>query len=152
MDSSGIISENNLTDLRLSGVGVTPFSARGLSQTYQPIDEDAAPVRTVNGDLIDISFSSFKKYKTTITCTDQDVPALDGVWRGKQIVVDCIFELSYLTGTVGSPGRDVVENSSRTSGDFTFYKPRLTCRVMDYNVSTDEWGRDIGWQLDLEEV
>lgn len=139
------------TLLSFSGIGVPPYSARGLNQTLEPIDIAASMRRTVNGVLKDISFDGFHKYKTTIACTDQRVPAVDGVWPGKQIVVDCVQELCYLTAG-GAPSRPVVSGSSRTEGDYTYYRPQLTMLVATFSTSKDEYGADVGWTMTLEEV
>lgn len=137
------------TLLVLSGMGVAPYSARALTQTLQPIAQAAQQRRTVNGALVDVSASQFQKYRSTITCTDQASPALEGVWPGAELVVDCVAELSYETMT-GAPAREVV--ASREADGFTFYRPRLTMLVTDFSVQTDEWGASVGWTLGLEEV
>jgi hypothetical protein len=79
------------------------------------------------------------------------VPPLDGIWPGLVVTVDCMKELSYKTAG-GSPARAVVPDSSRTEGDYTFYRPRLTMMVLAYNMSEDEYGAVNSWSLDLEEV
>lgn len=142
---------NYLTLLSISGIDVPPYASRGLTQTLEPIDQAKQTRRTVNGTLKDISAAQFQKYKSTITCTDQQSPGLDGVWPGQQVTVDCVSELSYLTSG-GSPERSVVSGSSRTDGNWTFYRPQLVMRVISYSIQTDEYGAAVGWQLDLEEV
>lgn len=141
---------NAFTVLVMAGVGVSPYSARGLKQSLAHIDQAANLRRTVNGDLKDISFSGFRKYKSTISGTDQNPPSFDGKWPGLTVTVDCIAELSYLTG--GSPGRTVVSGSSRVEGLFTIYRPQLIMKIVAFNQDHDEYGADIGWTLDLEEV
>ena len=94
------MSENTL--LVLSGIGVPDYSARGLTQTLEPIDGSASLRRTINGALKDLSFAQFRKYKSTISCQDQEPPAVDGVWPGHVVTVDCVAELSCPTG--GAPG------------------------------------------------
>lgn len=139
------------TLLSISGINIPPYSARGISQTLAPIAGAANLRRTVNGTLVDLSASQFRKYASTISCTDQQHPALNGVWPGVQVTVDCICELSYLTSG-GSADRTVVPGSSRTEGLYTFYRPRLIMRVLSYDIQTDEWGAAVGWSLELEEV
>lgn len=143
-----------LTLLRLDPIGVPPYSARGISQTLAPIDGAAQLARTVNGAMIDLSDPNFRKYRSTITCTDQQQPALDGVWPGMILTVDCVIELPYLTG--GAPEREVAgttdDPATRTENGFTFYRPRLTMMVIDYQAGVDEWGADANWTLSLEEV
>lgn len=138
------------TLLTLVGMGVTPYSARGLSQTLDPIEQSKVLRRTVNGAMKNISAPQFQKYKSTITCTDQQAPALDGIWPGAEITVNCVAELSYPTG--GSASRPVVDGSSRTENGFVFYRPVLDMVVMNYTTNYDEYGAAIGWTLELEEV
>jgi hypothetical protein len=139
------------TLLVLSGFGVPPYSARGLTQTLDPIAGAAVLRRTVNGDLVDRSAPQFRKYQSSISCADQQAPALEGIWPGQAVTVDCVAELAYLTMT-DAPSRPVVEDSSREEGDFTFYRPRLTMRVVGFSQSRDEYGAVTSWKLDLEEV
>jgi hypothetical protein len=139
------------TLLVLAEIDIPPYSARGISQTLTPVSGAGNLRRTVNGALVDLSASQFRKYQSAITCSDQDSPALDGVWPGMSLTVDCVTELCYKTAG-GSPSRTVVSGSSRVEGDFTFFRPRLTMRVVDYRVATDEWGAEIGWSLDLSEI
>jgi hypothetical protein len=136
------------TVLTLTGIGVPPYSARGLTQTLEPIEQAASLQRTINGVLHDLSLSAFRKYKSTITGSDQRPPACDGVWPGKLVEVDCIAELAYSEG--GTPERDAVGGSSVEDG-FVYYRPHLTMMVTGFQLSKDEWGAIIGWTMDLEE-
>jgi hypothetical protein len=142
---------NYLTLLEITGIDVPPYASRGLTQTLEPVDQAKQTRRTVNGRLKDISAAQFQKYKSTISCTDQQSPGLDGVWPGLAVTVLCVEELSYKTSS-GSPERPVVSGSSRTEGDYTFYRPELEMRVVSYSMQTDEYGASVGWQLDLEEI
>lgn len=137
------------TDLVLSTFGVPPYSARGLSQTLTPIQQSANVARTINGSLINLSDATFQKYNSTITGDDQQPPSVEAFWPGQQITVDCIVELAYPTAT-GSASRTVV--SSRTEGDFTFYFPRLTMMLLDFQIERDEYGDVVSWSMALEEV
>lgn len=139
----------NETLLVLSGHGVAPYSARGLTQTLEPIEATKNVRRSINGTLKDLSQPQFRKYKSTISCSDQLAPALDGVWPGLQLTVDCVAELSYKT-VGGSAQRTVV--ATRTEGAFTYYRPRLTMRVIAYTTQEDEYGRTVQWSLELEEI
>ena len=137
--------------LTLSGIGVPPYSARGASQTLEPIQASQQLRRTINGELIDISRPEFRKYRSRISCAEQQPPAVDGVWPGQVVTVGCISELSYLTAG-GSPARTPVTGSSRTEGAYTFYRPSLTMRVVTFSQDTDEYGAETSWSLELEEV
>lgn len=142
---------NAHTLLAIAGIGVQPYATRGASQTLQPIAQATNSRRTVNGDLKDISFDGFKKYSTSINCSDQTSPALDGVWPGTQLTIDCISELSYKTAG-GSPDRPVVSGSSRVDGDFTFYRPQIVFMVQTWQAQTDEYGAQVSWSMTAEEV
>jgi hypothetical protein len=142
------------TDLaiKVSGVNIVPpYSARGITQALEPIEASIYMRRTVNGDLDDLSASQFRKYRTIITCNDQQPLALNAIYPGQQVTVDCVYELSYPTAT-GSAARTAVAGSSRTEGDFTFYRPQLTMRVETFQTFRDEYGASVGWELEMVEV
>jgi len=143
------------TVLSFSGIGVPPYSARGLTQLLAPIDIASDTRRTINGSLKDLSVSQFHKYKSTIATgnanTDQQPPAVDGAWPGKIIIVECISELAFVTAG-GAPARPVVGGTLRTEGDFTFYRPQLTMRVITFAQTTDEYSGETSWTMDLEEI
>lgn len=142
----------NETLLVLSGQGVAPYSARGLTQTLEPIQSAANTRRSINGSLKDLSQPQFRKYSSTITGNDQLAPAVDGLMPGAALTVDCIAELSYKTSG-GSPSRPVVPGSSRTDGAYTYYRPRLTMKVVSGpSMTEDEYGRQVQWSLQLEEA
>src|SRR3954451_87433 len=111
------------TLLVLSGIGVPDYSARGLTQTLEPIEASASLRRTINGALKDLSYAQFRKYKSTISCQDQESPAVDGIWPGLIATVDCVPELSH--PAAASPSRPVVAGSARTAGTFVFFRPQL---------------------------
>jgi hypothetical protein len=129
---------------------IAAYSARGLTQTLDHIDAAAVTARTVNGALIDLSPVQFRKYKSQVSCTDVETPALDGVWPGMVVTVDCVAELGYATG--GTATRPVVPGSERVAGAWTYYRPRLDMRVTEYTVSRDEYGHEIQWSMSLEEL
>lgn len=138
------------TLLALTGIGIPDYSARGLTQTLEPIEASANLRRTVNGALVDFSYVPFRKYKSTISCQDQEPPAIDGVWPGRLVTVDCVAELSYPAAS--APTRPVVPGSVRNGGAFTFYRPQLEMLVTGFSISWDEYGATTHWQMDLEEV
>jgi hypothetical protein len=139
------------TLLTLAGLGVPPYSARGLTQTLEPIEASLQLRRTVNGALVDLSDAPFRKYKSTISCQDQEPPAVDGVWPGQVVTVECVAELCFVTGG-GAPARLAVSGSERVDSEFTFYRPVLTMRVTGFSFTRDEYGAAVSWQLQLEEV
>jgi hypothetical protein len=82
------MSDNFLTLLSISGIDLPPYATRDITQSLEPIQQAKQTRRTVDGVLRDISAPQFQKYKSTITCTDQQDPSLDGIWPGKQVTVD----------------------------------------------------------------
>src|SRR5580765_6231855 len=141
------VVNNNLTLLVMNTVGVPLYSARGLTQTLTPAAEaKPAPRRTVNGELRWLGLSQMQKYDSMITCTDQQVPAFDGVWPGMSVLVNCVCELSYMTSR-GGPGRTVVPGTTpRTTPDgFTYYYPQIAFMVVDYNTSMAEYQHEYQW-------
>jgi len=138
------------TLLVLTGIGVAPYSARGLTQTLEPIDALTAPKRTVNGASVDVSAPQFRKFRSTIACNDQMPPAFNGIWKGQIVTVDCVKTWAYPTG--GTPDRTVVPGSSVTAEGFVTFRPRLVMRVVNFTTNEDEYGHMTNWSLDLEEV
>lgn len=155
------ITEDNPTLLVIAPVGpatgfeVQPYGARGITQTLEPIAAQGSLGqtfrRTINGGLIDLSTPAFRKYRSTISCTDYDTPCLDDAWLGQIVTVDCIPELSYPIGS--TRGRPAVSGSEHgVSGGPTYYRPQLTMMVVGIRNSRDEYASTYAWQIDLEEV
>lgn len=131
--------------------GVAPYSARGLRGTLSLIDMITGGLRrTVNGTLVDLSPAQMRKYRLEIAGQDQAPPALDGVWPGMPVTVDCMVELAHLTGTV--PSRAGVPGSARVEGDYTYYQPQLQMLVVEWQTERSEWAAEVSWSLTLEEV
>lgn len=139
------------TMLVISVMGVPLYSARGLSQTLEPIDASKNMRRSINGVLTNVVHDQFQKYQSKITCTDMRAPAVDGIWPGMVVDVDCISYLGVFPGS-SAVGRTIVEDSEFIEGDYTYYRPRLTMMVTAHTAQTDEYGGSVGWELDLEEV
>lgn len=142
----------DLTVLRLTGVGVPPYSARGLVQTLTPIEAARSLQRTINGRLVDTSFEGYRKFGSTIVGRDQQPPIM--MWPGRRVLVDCITELAVSgdqTSETVIDGRPVVAGSARLDSGFTIYRPQLNMLVVDLSVDKDEWGAVVSWSLSLEE-
>jgi hypothetical protein len=144
------LAENQDTLLVLAGMGVPRYSARAITQTLEPIQEAAHIERSINGGLIDFGYSPFRKYKTTITGNDQRPPAVEGVWPGKIITVDCVAELSVVESMPLE--RPAVPGSQYTEEGYVFYRPQLTMMVFSFSMDADEWKAGVGWSLEAEEV
>jgi hypothetical protein len=136
----------------MTALQLTPYSARNLTQTLELIKPtgDAWTRRDVNAVKRSLADSRFRKYKSTITCTDGETPAFDDGWIGQTVEVQCAAELNYVTGA--TPARPQVSGSSRTEGIFTFYRPLLIMMVDDIKFSFQEWQGMNNWQMELEEV
>ncbi len=148
-----VVTNNNFTLLAMSTIGVPLYSARGLTQVLTPAPEaKPTPRRTINGELRWLGLTQMQKFDSTITCTDQEAPAFDGLWPGMSLIIDCVCELGYPIG--GSPIRPVVSGSSRSNFDatYTYYRPQITFMVVDYQESNAEYQHDYQWQLNLREI
>lgn len=144
------------TLLTISGIGFPKWSARGLTQTLEPVAEASQLMRTVDGVLDDLSTSQFRKYRSTISCRDFDLPAIDGLFPGMQVTVECIIELAYLdpgdeTDLGSNAARPIVEGSARLSDGYVRYRPQLVMRVERMSMSRDEWAAQSSWSIDLVE-
>lgn len=142
--------EANGTLLVISGVDLPQFAARGLTQTLDHIDQASSIQRAINGEPIDFSAPQFRKYKSTITCTDQQTPLPDDLWPGLEVMVECVAELQF-DPSIG-PEHNVVPGSERVDGGRSFYRPMLEMVVMSFTTSRDEYQATVGWQIDLEEI
>jgi hypothetical protein len=134
--------------------GVNPYSARGLKGTLKPIDlaqGDDKLARTINGTLISIGAPQMQKYRLEIQGEDQAPPALENLWAGQVVTVFCHAELARRTGDTAS--RIEVAGSTRVEGNYTYYRPRLIMRVVEWESALDdEWEVNYNWSLTLEEV
>jgi hypothetical protein len=141
-------------DVSAAAPGVNPFSARGLTGTLSPVAQargDDKLARTVNGTLISIAAPQMRKYRLEVAGNDQSAPALDGLWVGMEVLVDCHVELAYLTAG-GSPSRPVVPGSSWVEGDYTYYCPQFSMLVVDLQIERKEWDSAASWSLVMEEI
>lgn len=143
-----------IRELTLSGMGVPPYSIRGVTQSVEIIDSATHVRRTVNGTLLNLGDEAFQKYASEISCEDVDVPAIDGIMPGMIVDVGCIFELCYQGALplAGNNTRPAVADSAREANGFVFYRPVLTMMVLGVSMEHDEWGRVTSWQISLEEV
>jgi hypothetical protein len=164
------------SELILSQGGLPPLSARGCTQELMPV-ESGVLRRTIDGRLIYAGHPSAHKYRSIIYCEDKASLALEGLWRGSLLRVGCIQRLGqkalgvsvYLerdpvAGSVAAvtlrqekvgiqeiAGRKIVlENNGGEV--FVSYCPWLEMRVVNFSLTTTEWGLKAGWKLVLEEV
>ncbi len=156
------------TVLTLSVGGFPPLCARGCTQEFSIVSVNAF-ARTVNGTLVTLGKAP-SKYKTVITCSDQEVLATGGLVRGQCVEVACLQKLSHVVaGSEIELDRDPVAGSIVFKGQvmtargrcvtfekheegFIFYRPRLTMRVVGFWCETKEWEAASSWRLEMEEV
>lgn len=65
------------------------YSARGCSQTLEPLYA-VESFRTIKGNLISFNQEAQLKYVSVIECKDVHPLALDGIWPGMRLFVECI--------------------------------------------------------------
>lgn len=134
------------------GGNVLPlYSARGITQTLETIDGAMFQARTVNAELVDLSVSRFRKFKSVISALDQRPPSRDDIWPGRKVAVGCAYLLSYPT-IGGTPSRSVLTGSAFIEGNFTFYQPLITFMLGKPSGNFDEWQSGYQWSLPMEEV
>ena len=151
--------DSNMTLLRLLGVGISPYAARGLTQTLKPIDAASVLRRTVNANLVDVADPIFRKFESVISGADQEPPSFGEWWPGMEVTVHCVAMLSRLATTEDDPDatdldveRPPVPGSAELRDGFLVYRPILTMRVTDWNMTESEWERGVQWAINLEEV
>lgn len=88
------------TLLAITGIDLGNYSTRDLQVEVAPIALGEL-ARDVNGNLVDMTLESFRKYAVTLTCTDVEAPDLVGVWRGKQVTLSLIPDMGLDEGTDG---------------------------------------------------
>ncbi|RPH72716.1 MAG: hypothetical protein EHM78_02095 [Myxococcaceae bacterium] len=136
------------TLLEISGAGLPPYSARGLTQTLAPIQQAAQMRRSINGKLIDVSLPQFKLFASSVSGADQRPPF--AYFPGTLVTVRCLSFLSYKTSG-GAQERDAVPGSHVVEGAWTYYRPVLVMRVMSFSISEEEWAAGVNWSVALEE-
>jgi hypothetical protein len=125
---------SRFTDLVISGVGLPDYAVRGVRQTISPVDHASRLERTVNGNLVNLGDPAFRKYKTTISGSDQEAPALGDVWPGRVVTVTSIVALAS-------------SDSMGPAGPVSF-----TGLVRSFEVSIDEWSATVDWTLEIEQI
>lgn len=141
-----------IRDTTTGAVSLLPlYSARGLSQTLDPIDATVSQERTVNAELVDLSLVRFRKYRSVISANDVRPPSRDDIWPGMTVTVECACVRSYPT-IGGSPARTPVTGSQFVEGDFTFYRPTFTFMIGKMTGRFEEWEAGNDWSIELSEV
>jgi hypothetical protein len=120
-----------MTLLSIDGVDLSPWAARGITMTLEPIQQAANLARDCRGALADISLAQFQQHKVSISCSDHEAPELTGIWPGADVTIVCI------------PGLGV----ANTTGDVLTILAKITA----WNVSKDEWSAEVAWKLEAEQ-
>jgi hypothetical protein len=169
--------QTNLTGLALSGADLPPWSANGVSESLAP--EEAGSIRrTVWGTATSTAIPEYRKYRVSISCEDVYPPSFDAVYRGQQVVVDCVSVLvktaaagatsvslgrTPVSGSVAAHDEDGNEISVSVVGSTVSfassskkisvsYRPQLTCLVDSWSEDRNDFGATTGWSLELVEV
>lgn len=137
--------------------------------------------RTINGELIYIGEENIAKFRSTIRGQDTLPIALDNLWRGKIIEVQCLQPLaqsvSTATSTVILARRAAISSvcawsnnikipiinqqdnkvtfalPSQVSSFIVTYRPIMQMMIVDFGYVSHEWDmKQNSWYLDLEEV
>src|SRR5574341_337271 len=126
------------TLLAFSGPGfdLSQYSLRGLTATLEPIAQSAQVVRDINANALDLSNASFRKYRVTISCSDQESPGFaeissgaDGIWPGALVTVTLVPQL----GRAAAMTLNMIV-------------------VSPWRESADEYAAENSWSLELEQV
>lgn len=120
------------TLLSIDNIDLGDYSARGLTMTLTPIASAQGLRRSVNGTLLDLTAPQFQKFAASISCTDQEAPALTNVWQGMPVTVTCIPNLGA---------------SNQTGGILV-----LNMMVDSWTISADEYAHEGTWTINLLEV
>jgi len=167
------------TNLVLGNLIIPLGAGREITQTLQPISNGDIR-RTVNGDLIDLTRIENRKFESSISTTDQASPTLAGIWKGTQLIVECISPLYELVDPIlathtiirnpvissiqgyDAANTKVVLISATGIGNrdllfvspvsFIMFRPILTMLVLGIQFNRDEYAAEEGWTIDMEEV
>lgn len=154
------------------------YAVRGCRQTLSPLGGEG--YRTLSGALVFPTSPLVRKYRSLITCTDLYPVSLENLWPGDVLGVECIQRLVTASVQPGetlllqrppvagslllqTEGGDIPldDASLRDEGlrlpekgvaGFVSYRPFLHMVLKTFSLQTDEWDRQVGWKMELEEV
>lgn len=164
------------TILKLGDIYLQVGSSRGLTQSLALVSNGDLR-RTVNGSLIDLTREQQRKFNSTISGSDIAAPAIQDLWRGQELEVECIqpfrqtvFPVSLTATLIRDPvsgsvfgriadGTKIFPTSVialvatfAQNVSMVEYRPILTMLVSDISIDNDEYAAQEGWSIDLEEV
>lgn len=119
----------NSTVLEMTGIDIPDDAIRGLRATLRPIVSGSLEY-DVNGNLVDMTLPTHRKYSLSLECTDFDAPELTGVYRGHEVTVKIL------------PGHGVVEGTDNEP---------ITLQMMvdDWETGVEELEADTAWTMSL---
>lgn len=164
------------TVLVLGDLIIPVGAGRGISQSLGRIDNGQLR-RTVNGILVDTTRSINQKFVSTINATDMSAPTFAELWKGMELVVECISKLRQFV----VPAEDIVTLIRPAVEESIFgykpdgtkiepidvnglvvtfaenivrleFRPILTMLVVDITDDSDEYASSESWSIQLEEV
>ena len=149
-------------------------SSRQLSVSVEPIEASAQLRRTINGELRDLSDPAFRRYRVTLSATDQVPPAIGALWPGDLVDVEVPYDLTEpVIAGAATLTRDLADNTefyaydaaglnvpaacagrelSAPGAAYVTYRPRLACRVSQRSERAVDRQATSEWSLVLEEV
>jgi hypothetical protein len=138
------------TILSLGNIAFPVGSARNIKQTLEPIN--IVRRRTVNGDLRSVTPEQLKRWRVSVSCSDQNTPAIDDLLSlDDEIEVVPIQEWKFTTAT-GAPSRRIADGTDHDEDGITYYRPLLIMMITAFSSSADgEWTADQSWSITLEE-
>lgn len=115
------------TDLVITGVALPDCATRGMVEEIGLIDQSRQLKRTLNGTLIDLSDTNFRKRKWRVSGKDLRAPDFSNVWPGMRVTIVTATEMG---GTQQS----------------------IIGMLSDWSTSFDEWEAEMSWTMDVEEI
>ncbi|WP_146684187.1 glycine-rich domain-containing protein [Thioclava sediminum] len=150
-------------------IPLPPGAYRFIDFAAKPISASANLRRTIDGNLVNLSDSAFQRLEVDISCSDQKIPALSGLWPGAVLT---IHSPSIMTepGPAVTLARDPVPGSIRaydadgieiaqptgrtlnvSGAAYYEYRPILTVMVTAISSSDKEFKASRSWSITAEE-
>lgn len=155
-----------------------PFgSARGCSQKLESIT-DPKLYRTIQGQYISFQQQGYEKYMSVLTCQDEYPAALNGLYTGQAITIECLVDLVTAQGKKGDTitldrgavtqslrlfrpnGQktalkdDLLQNQTLVLSDdgHVAYRPILHMIIQKIEQSFSEWENKTTWVIKSVEI
>lgn len=161
------------TSLTIDGILIPVGAARGVKAALELVDNGQLR-RTVNGELVDLTRTTSRKYKLSLSCSDLSTPTLADLVRGQAVTVvppKRLRQAVPYSGTV-TLRRPAAEGTLRAqdqsgaavactldgdvvsapAGSIVSYLPVLDMLVASVSHDAEEWDATESWSIELEEV